>query len=68
MIWAVYAPTTRSAGFLAGTYAGGGTGGGAEIDTEFVDHAGLELGRSRKRGNEGAIECLLRTDDEADAA
>jgi hypothetical protein len=22
MIWAVYAPTTRSAGFLAGTYAG----------------------------------------------
>jgi hypothetical protein len=22
MVWAVYAPTTRAAGFLAGTYAG----------------------------------------------
>jgi hypothetical protein len=40
----------------------------AEIDPEFVDHAGVELRRSGKGRNEGAVKCLLRADDEADAA
>jgi hypothetical protein len=40
----------------------------AEIDTEFVDFARVELGRSGKRRNERAVERLMRTDDEADAA
>jgi hypothetical protein len=47
MVWAVYAPTTRAAGFLAGTYAGASAevtvGGGIGAVALRVVHGQLSI-------------------------